>query len=168
MIFVRSCLSKFRYEEYVNLRDAVINDSNTTNVGRVTIFHLHMVSVHVICMRTHKMQLRMSSIRLSRLFITFTCNSALTDIQQHLFARYSQVDRNDITACVFRQKLTCQMNFMVKHEVCCCMQSVEWQNRELDHAQIWLYKKILSNKIDALKYPLPTSIRIYMKLRRKI
>lgn len=49
------------------------------------------------------------------LFITFTCNPAWDDIQQLSLPGQSPVDRHDITACVFRQKLKSLMDFMVKH-----------------------------------------------------
>ncbi|VDK69556.1 unnamed protein product, partial [Onchocerca ochengi] len=64
------------------------------------------------------------------------------------------MDRHDITARVFRQKLKSLMNFMTKHEVFesvrCWMYSLEWQKRGLPHAHIliWLYHKITSNEID--------------------
>ncbi|GFQ98782.1 helitron_like_N domain-containing protein [Trichonephila clavata] len=69
------------------------------------------------------------------LFITFTCNPAWDDIQQLLFHGQSPVDRHDITARVFRQKLKSLMDFMVKHEVFgsvrCWMYSVEWQKKRI-------------------------------------
>ena len=37
LLFIRLNQTKLRSEEYVHLRDAVVNDSNTTNVGRLTI-----------------------------------------------------------------------------------------------------------------------------------
>ncbi|XP_043937508.1 uncharacterized protein LOC122810098 [Protopterus annectens] len=92
--------------------------------------------------------------RRPELFITFTCNPTWDDIQQLLLPGQSPVDRNDITARVFRQKLKSLMDFMVKHEVFgsvrCWMYSVEWQKRGLPHAHIiiWLYNKITSNEID--------------------
>ncbi|GFS67024.1 helitron_like_N domain-containing protein [Trichonephila clavipes] len=39
------------------------------------------------------------------LFITFTCNPAWDEIQELLLPGQSQVDRHDIIARVFRQKL---------------------------------------------------------------
>ncbi|GFQ70197.1 helitron_like_N domain-containing protein [Trichonephila clavata] len=88
------------------------------------------------------------------LFITFMCNPAWDEIQQLLLLGQSQVDRHDITARVFRQKLKSLMDFIVKYEVfgsvCCWMYSVEWQKRGLPHAHIliWLYNKITSDEID--------------------
>ncbi|GFW51845.1 helitron_like_N domain-containing protein [Trichonephila clavipes] len=88
------------------------------------------------------------------LFITFTCNPAWDEIQQLLLPGQMPVDRHDVTARVFRQKLKSLMDFMVKHEVFgsvrCWMYSVEWQKRGLPHAHtlIWLCNKITSNEID--------------------
>ncbi|VDM97175.1 unnamed protein product, partial [Onchocerca ochengi] len=88
------------------------------------------------------------------LFITFTCNPAWDDIQNLLHPGQLTMERHDITARVFRQKLKSLMVFMVKHEVFgsvrCWMYSVEWQKSGLPHAHIliWLYDKITSNETD--------------------
>ncbi|GFQ75402.1 helitron_like_N domain-containing protein [Trichonephila clavata] len=87
------------------------------------------------------------------LFITFTCNPAWDEIQQLLLPEKSQVDRYEITARVFRQKLKSLMNFIVKYEVFgsvrCWMYSVEWQKRGFLHVHILiLYNKITSDEID--------------------
>ncbi|VDK62875.1 unnamed protein product [Onchocerca ochengi] len=62
-------------------------------------------------------------------FLTFTCSPAWDDIQNLLLPGQSPVDRHDITASVFRQKLKSLMDFMVKHEVfgsvCCWIYLVE-------------------------------------------
>ena len=152
LIFIRLNQAKLRSEEYIHLQDAVINDGNTTNVGKLTILpssytgsprHMHEYAQDAIAYVRHYGR--------PDLFITFTCNPAWDDIQQLLFPGQSPVDRHDITARVFRQKLKSLMDFMVKHEVFgsvrCWMYSVEWQKRGLPHAHIliWLYNKITSN-----------------------
>ena len=155
LIFIRLNQTKLRSEEYVHLRDAVVNDGNTTNVGKLTILpssytgsprHMHEYTQDAI-----------AYVRLyghPDLFITFTCNPAWDDIQHLLLPGQSPVDRHDITARVFRQKLKSLMNFIEKLEVFgtvrCWMYSVEWQKRGLPHAHIliWLYNKITPNEID--------------------
>ncbi|XP_049826254.1 uncharacterized protein LOC126266393 [Aethina tumida] len=90
------------------------------------------------------------------LFITFTCNPHWIEIKQELFPGQSPIDRHDITARVFRQKLKSLMDFIVKHHVFgetrCWMYSVEWQKRGLPHALIliWLVEKIRPNEVDAV------------------
>lgn len=94
--------SKLRSEKYVHLRDAVVNDGNTTNVGRLTILpssytgsprHMHKYAQDAIAYVCHYGR--------PDLFITFTCNPAWDDIQQLLLPGQSPVDRHDITARVF-------------------------------------------------------------------
>ncbi|VDM97497.1 unnamed protein product, partial [Onchocerca ochengi] len=107
-----------RSEEYIHLRDAVVNDGNTTNIGRLTILpssyagnprHMHEYAQDAIAY--------IRQYGRSDLFITLTCNSAWEDIQNLLLPRQSTMDRHDNTARVFRQKLKSQMNFITKHEV---------------------------------------------------
>ena len=37
LLFIRLNQTKLRSEQYIRLRDAAVNDGNTTNIGRVTI-----------------------------------------------------------------------------------------------------------------------------------
>ncbi|VDK89632.1 unnamed protein product [Onchocerca ochengi] len=37
LVFIRLNQTKLRYEEYIHLRDAVVNAGNTTNIGKLTI-----------------------------------------------------------------------------------------------------------------------------------
>ena len=155
LLYIRLNQTKLRSEQYIHLRDAVINDGNTTNVGRLTILpssyagsprHMHEYAQDAI-----------AYVRLygrPDLFITFTCNQSWDEILQLLLQGQSAVHRHDITARVFRQKLKSLINYIVKLEVFgsvrCWMYSVEWQKRGLPHAHIliWLHKKITSNEID--------------------
>ncbi|VDN05143.1 unnamed protein product, partial [Onchocerca ochengi] len=118
LLFIRLNQTKLRSEEYIHLRDAVVNDGNTTNIGRLTILpssyagsprHMHeYVQDAIAYVRQYGRP---------DLFITFTCNPAWDDIQNLLLPGQSPMDRLDITARVFRQKLKSLMNFMTKHEV---------------------------------------------------
>lgn len=88
------------------------------------------------------------------LFITFTCNPQGIEIKQLLFPGQSTIDRHDITARVFKQKLISLKDFIVKQHIFgparCWMYSVEWQKRGLPHAHIliWLIDKIRPDEID--------------------
>ncbi|GFV91224.1 ATP-dependent DNA helicase [Trichonephila clavipes] len=155
LLFLRLNQTKLRYEEYIHLRDAVVNEGNTTNIGKMII----LPSSYIGSPR-HMQEYAQDAMAYVRhygrpdLFITFTCNPAWDEIQQLLLPGQSQVDRHDITARVFRQKLKSLMDFIVKHEVFgsvrCWMYSVKWQKRGLPHAHIliWLYNKITSDEID--------------------
>lgn len=157
LTFIRLNQTKLRSEEYIHLRDAINTDGNAQNVGRMTILpatyigsprHMHEYA-----------QDAMSYVRhygTADLFITFTCNPQWIEIKRELFSGQSPIDRHDITARVFRQKLKSLMDFIVKHNVFgetrCWMYSVEWQKRGLPHAHIliWLVEKIRPNEVDAV------------------
>ncbi|GFV10870.1 helitron_like_N domain-containing protein [Trichonephila clavipes] len=90
------------------------------------------------------------------LFVTFTCNPTWNEIKELLLVGQSSSDRHDITARVFKQKLKCLMDFIIKHHVFgetrCWMYSIEWQKRGLPHAHIlvWLINKITPDQIDQI------------------
>ena len=155
LLYIRMNQKKLRSEEYIHLRDAINNDGNVNDIGRITILtatytgsprHMHQYA-----------QDAMSYVRQygrPDLFITFTCNSTWTEIKEHLLPGQSSADRHDITARVFKQKLKSLMDFIVKHHVFgetrCWMYSIEWQKRGLPHAHIliWLINKITPDEID--------------------
>ncbi|VDM98357.1 unnamed protein product [Onchocerca ochengi] len=152
LLFIRLNQTKFRSEEYIHLRDAVVNDGNISNIGRLTILpssyagsprHMHEYAQDAVAYvrqygrsSRHMHEYAQDAIAFVRqygrpdLFITFTCNPAWDDIQNLLLPGQSPMDRHDITARVFRQKLKSLMNFMTKNKVFgsvhCWMYSVEW------------------------------------------
>jgi hypothetical protein len=90
------------------------------------------------------------------LFITFTCNSAWSDITGNLFPGQKSVDCYDLIARVFKLKLSKLMDIITKlhiyGETQCWMYSIEWQKRGLPHANIliWLKEKISPSEIDSV------------------
>ena len=90
------------------------------------------------------------------LFITFTCNPTWDEVKQELFQGQTYIDRHDLLARVFRQKLIRLMEVIKKCKIFgtvrCDMYTIEWQKRGLPHAHIliWLTEKIHSNQIDDL------------------
>ncbi|XP_070141644.1 uncharacterized protein [Drosophila kikkawai] len=90
------------------------------------------------------------------LFITFTCNPKWPEITNLLLSGQTSSDRPDITARVFKQKITVLMDYIVKEKVFgavrCWMYSVEWQKRGLPHAHIllWMFDKIRPDHIDSI------------------
>ena len=85
LLFLRLNQAKFRSGEYIHLRDAVLNDGNTTNFGKVTI----LPSSYIGSPR-HMQKYAQDAVAYVRhygrpdLFITFTCNPAWDEIQQLL------------------------------------------------------------------------------------
>ncbi|VDK84823.1 unnamed protein product [Onchocerca ochengi] len=89
LIFIRLNQTKLRSEEYIHLRDAVVNDGSPR--------HMHEYAQDAIAyVRQYGRPDQ---------FMTFTCNPAWDDIQNLLLPGQSTMDRHDITARVFRQKL---------------------------------------------------------------
>lgn len=155
--FIRHNQAKLRSEEYIHLQDAVRNDLNVNDIGRLTI----LPSSYIGSQR-HMQQYAQDAMAYVRkygrpdLFITFTCNTQWDDIAVHLLPGQKPMDRHDITARVFRQKLKAMMDLIVKlrlfGKVRCYMYSIEWQKRGLPHAHIliWLEEKIIPNQIDSI------------------
>ena len=75
LLFLRLNQSKLRTDEYINLRDAVVNGGNTTNVGKVAI----LPSSYIGSPR-HMQEYAQDAMTYVRhygsqdLFINFTCN----------------------------------------------------------------------------------------------
>lgn len=116
--FIRFNQKQLRSEEYIHLRDAINNDGNVNDIGRLTILpasytgsprHMHEYTQDAMSYVRHYGR--------PDLFITFTCNPQWTEIQDNLFTGQSTVDHHDITARVFKQKLKSLMDFIVKHHV---------------------------------------------------
>ncbi|UYV79262.1 hypothetical protein LAZ67_17001830 [Cordylochernes scorpioides] len=90
------------------------------------------------------------------LFITFTSNPSWEELSAALLPGQKQLDRHDITARVFRQKLVKFIAALTKGQLygatVAWMYSVEWQKRGLPHAHIlvWLANKLRPTQIDSV------------------
>ena len=154
--FIRCNQKALRSEEYIHLRDAIANDGNVNDIGKMVILpatftgsprHMHEYAQDAMTY--------VRSYGRPDLFITFTCNPTWNEIKELLLPGQSHTDRHDLTARVFKQKLTKLMDLIVKHhiygETRCWMYSIEWQKRGLPHAHIliWLKTKIMPDQIDS-------------------
>ncbi|EYB87952.1 hypothetical protein Y032_0254g286 [Ancylostoma ceylanicum] len=155
LLYIRLNQKKLRVEEYIHLRDAVVNDGSVSDIGRTVILpatftgsprHMHEYAQDAMfyvrtCGRPD-------------LFITFTCNPEWIEIKEELMNGQVPSDRHDLIARVFKQKLTKLMDVITKSHVYgetrCWLYSVEWQKRGLSHAHIliWLREKIRPTQID--------------------
>ena len=90
------------------------------------------------------------------LFITFTCNPKWKEIQEALLPGQQAIDRHDLAARVFRQKVIKLLDLINKGKIFgarrCHMYSVEWQKRGLPHIHllVWLKEKLRPSEIDLL------------------
>ncbi|XP_067646742.1 uncharacterized protein [Eurosta solidaginis] len=155
--YLRFNQAKLRPEEYIHLRDAIVNDGNVNDIGPLTI----LPSTYVGSPR-HMHEYTKDAMPYVRqygrpdLFITFTCNLQWSNIKNNLFDGQNPTDRHDITARVFRQKVRALMDLIIKlrtfGEVRCWMYSIEWQKRRLPHVHIliWLVRKRTPDQIDII------------------
>ncbi|XP_075449145.1 uncharacterized protein LOC142490614 [Ascaphus truei] len=155
LLYIRLHQKKLRVDQYIHLRDAVGNDGNVENIGKMFILpatftgsprHMHEYA-----------QDAMAYVRAygrPDFFITFTCNPAWPEIKQELQDGQAHSDRHDLIARVFRQKLITLIHIITKTYIFgqtrCWMYSIEWQKRGLPHAHIliWLKEKLHSIDID--------------------
>ncbi|XP_075451755.1 uncharacterized protein LOC142492724 [Ascaphus truei] len=155
LLYIRLHQKELRVDQYIHLKDAVVDDGNIDNIGKILILpasftgsprHMHEYA-----------QDAMSYVRAygrPDFFITFTCNPSWTEIKEELYIGQAPSDRHDLVARVFKLKLQKLMNIITnKHifgQTRCWMYSIEWQKRGLPHAHIliWLKEKLHSIHID--------------------
>lgn len=88
------------------------------------------------------------------LLLLLATRAAWGDIKEELERGQVSADRHDLTATVFKQKLTKFIDIITKchvfGETQCWICTVEWQKRGLPHAHllVWLKTKVHANQID--------------------
>lgn len=99
-----------RPEEYINLRDAIVNDCNMNpnELGKMVILPASLTGSPQHNQHMHEYsQDAMTYVRAygrPDLFVTITCNPTWEEIKELMLPRQSSSDRH-ITASVFKQKL---------------------------------------------------------------
>ena len=157
LLFVRLNQKKLRVDDYIHLKDAIANDGNVNNVGKLVILPSSFIgSPRHMHEYTQDAMTYVRNYGRPDLFVTFTCNPKWEEIQAELLAGQTHSERHDLLARVFRQKLIKLMNIVNKIHVFgtarCWMYSIEWQKRGLPHAHIliWLKDKIKPDQIDSV------------------
>ncbi|GBO46992.1 hypothetical protein AVEN_154628-1 [Araneus ventricosus] len=155
LLFIRLNQKKLRVDEYIHLKDAITNDSDPANHGKLVI----LPSTFTGCPRNMH-EYAQDAITYVRhggkpsLFITYTFNPNCKEMTQNLTNGQSKTDRHDLVARLFRQKLIKFMNVLVKGQVFGSVKywlySIEWQKRGLPHSHIliWLTNTLKPNQID--------------------
>ncbi|XP_026475763.1 uncharacterized protein LOC113380958 [Ctenocephalides felis] len=157
--FIKFNQAKLRAEEYIHLRDAVLGNVDAMNdISQIGTAYI-LPSSYIGSPR-HMQEYIQDAMAYVRaygrpdLFITFTYNPKWDEIKKLLMPGQTTMDRHDITARVFKQKLKSLINLITHHSVFgetrCWLYSVEWQKRGLPHAHIllWLINKVRSVEID--------------------
>ncbi|GFU32744.1 helitron_like_N domain-containing protein [Trichonephila clavipes] len=118
LLYIRLNQVKLRSEEYIHLRDAVVNDGNLSALGKMVILpstftgsprHVHEYAQDAVTY--------VRAYGGPDFFITFTCNPAWDEIKELLLTGQSPSDRHDISARVFKQELKSLIDFIVKHHM---------------------------------------------------
>ncbi|UYV73054.1 hypothetical protein LAZ67_10001682 [Cordylochernes scorpioides] len=148
-----------RAESYIHLRDALSTDANINpnSLGQRIILPSSFVnSPRYLAEYTQDAFCYVRKFGRPDLFITFTSNPSWEEISAALLPGQKQLDRHDITARVFRQKLVKFIGALTKDQLygatVAWMYSVEWQKRGLPHAHIlvWLANKLRPTQIDSV------------------
>ncbi|UYV72954.1 hypothetical protein LAZ67_10001257 [Cordylochernes scorpioides] len=147
-----------RAESYIHLRDALSTDANINpnSLGQRIILPSSFVnSPRYLAEYTQDAFCYVRKFGRPDLFITFTSNPFWEELSAALLPGQKQLDRHDITARVFRQKLVKFIGALTKGQLygatVAWMYSVEWQKRGLPqcHILVWLANKIRPTQIDS-------------------
>ncbi|GFX07914.1 helitron_like_N domain-containing protein [Trichonephila clavipes] len=158
LLFIRLNQIKLRSEEYIHLRDAVVNDGNLSELGKMVILlspftgsprHMHEYA-----------QDAMTYVRAygrPDFFITFTCSPAWDEVKELLLTGQSPSDRHDISARVFKQKLKSLMILLsntmyLERRAVGCIPLNGKKGLPHAHILIWMMEKITPNRIDETNY----------------
>lgn len=118
LLYIRLNQKKLRVENYIHLRDSIMNDENVNDIGQKVILpsnfqgsprHMHEYAQDAM---TYARQYGTAD-----LFITFTCNPSWDEIKDLLLPGQTSADRHDIIARVFKQKLKKLMDFIIKYRI---------------------------------------------------
>ncbi|RCN45090.1 hypothetical protein ANCCAN_08900 [Ancylostoma caninum] len=156
LLYIRLNQKKLRVDDNIHLRDAIANDGDSTDVGRLVILpatftgsprHMHEYAQDAM--------LYVRTCGRPDLFTTFTCNPEWTEIKDELFPGQIPSDRHDLIARVFKQKLSEFIDVITKSHVfgetrCGCIQSSGKRGLPHAHILIWLKEKIHPTQIDTI------------------
>ncbi|XP_044597579.1 uncharacterized protein LOC123274154 [Cotesia glomerata] len=139
LLFIRNNQKQLRAENYIHLQDAIQNDKDFGNLGRLVILpSSYTGGPRYMHERTQDGFCYVKKYGRPDLFITFTTNPNWEEITKELYEGQTSSDRHDITSRVFHLKLKKLIDLLTKGQlfgpVKCYMYSVEWQKRGLPHA----------------------------------
>ena len=157
MDYIRNNQPLLRADTYEHLRDAINNDKDLNDIGKV----VHLPGSYTggdAYMRRKILDGLTYVIHHGPpdLFITVTCNPNWDEIKRELFPGQTAKDRPDLVARVFKMKVKKVMDILQNHNVFgyrqCYMFTIEWQKRGLPHVHIllWLKEKIHPSEIDSV------------------
>ncbi|GBM09759.1 hypothetical protein AVEN_101805-1 [Araneus ventricosus] len=102
LLYIKLNQQKLRAKEYIHLRDAITNDGNVTDISRMAILPATNIgSGRQMHDYAQGAMIYVRSYGRRNLLITFTCNTAWSDIKE-LAHDQSSVERHDLIARLFR------------------------------------------------------------------
>ncbi|XP_044594412.1 uncharacterized protein LOC123271894 [Cotesia glomerata] len=174
LAFIRNNQSKLRAENYIYLQDALRNDENINEIGKLVVLPSSFTAGYrYMHERTQDGMVYIRTFGKPDLFITFTCNPKWNEIACELLPGQKSQDRHDIIARVFRLKVKKLIDLITKKyifgETLAHMYTVEWQKRGLPHIHIlvWLKDKIKPEQIDTVisaEFPNPNEDPILFEI----
>ncbi|CAH2207398.1 jg2803, partial [Pararge aegeria aegeria] len=174
LAFIRNNQSKLRAENYIHLQDALRNDENINEIGKLVVQPSSFTGGYrYMHERTQDGMVYIRTFGKPDLFITFTCNPKWNEIACELLPGQKSQDRHDIIARVFRLKVKKLIDLITKKyifgETLAHMYTVEWQKRGLPHIHIlvWLKDKIKPEQIDSVisaEFPNPNEDPILFEI----
>ena len=106
LLFIKLNQTKLRAENYEHLKDAMENDGDARNVGKLTILPYSFTGgPRYMHERTQDAMTYVRNYGSPDLFITFTCNPKWPEIKAALILGQRVEDRTDLEARVFHEKL---------------------------------------------------------------
>ena len=116
--FIRFNQDKLRVEQYAHLRDALANEGDPGNVGRISIMPSSFTnSKRYITKFTQDGMTYVQVYGPPDIFLTMTANQGWPKMKEAVFPGQSPSDRHDMTARVFRQKVVKLMELIRKGEI---------------------------------------------------
>ena len=134
LLYIKLHQKELRVDNYIHLRDGINNDVGQEGLGQLVILPSSFTgSPRYMHERTQDCMRYVQVYGKPHFFITFTCNPKWPEIQSNLLPGQTAVDRHDLVARVFRQKVIKMMELLRWSQVFgplqAFMYTVEWQKR---------------------------------------
>ena len=161
-----------RAEEYIHLRDAVINYGNidASNIGEHVILPSSFTgSPRYINENSQDAITYVRKFGRPDLFIIFTCNPEWPEIKNELLPEQKPYDKHDLVSRVFHLKLKKKIDLLMKKHIFWPTQaivySIEWQKRCLPHPHIllWLANKVQDSIDNIISAEIPDKKKSFLR-----
>ena len=134
LLYIKLHQKELRADKYIHLCDGINNDVGQEGLGQLVILPSSFTgSPRYMHERTQDALRYVQVFGRPTFFITFTCNPKWPEIQSILLSGQTAVERHDLVARVFRQKVIKLKDLLIKSQlygpVQAYMYTIEWQKR---------------------------------------